>query len=115
MKRGGGAAPPPPPPPRNPPQTPTPRGQTAPPRPPPPPPEENPAMKRQPKGAKQRRQAIQVYTYAQAQSVAPYLPSIVRSVREHSLEALTDRRRLKQLTDRPGRPNRDALIEAQEL
>jgi hypothetical protein len=72
-------------------------------------------MKRQPKGAKQRRQAIQVYTYAQAQSVAPYLTSIVRSVREHSLEALTARRRLKQLDRRPGRPNRDALIEAQEI
>jgi hypothetical protein len=72
-------------------------------------------MKRQPKGAKRRRQAIQVYTYAQAQSVAPYLASIVRSLREHSLEALSLLRRRQQLDQRPGRPDRAALIEGQEL
>jgi hypothetical protein len=72
-------------------------------------------MKRQPKRAKARRQAIQIYTYAQAQSVAPYLAAVVRSLRDHTVEALACRRRLARLEGRPGRPGRDALIARQDL
>src|SRR5260370_30926412 len=71
-------------------------------------------MKRNSKGAKRRRRTIQVWTLTQAKSAAPYLTSIVRSLREHTLEGLGLRRRLRHIEERPGRPNRDALIAVQE-
>jgi len=70
-------------------------------------------MKRNSKGAKRRR-TIQVWTLAQAKSAAPYLTSVVRSLREHTLEGLACRRRLRHIDERPGRPDRDALIARQE-
>ena len=70
-------------------------------------------MKRNSKGTKRRR-TIQVWTLAQAKSAAPYLTSIVRSLREHALEGLACRRRLRHIDERPGRPDRDALITRQE-
>jgi len=42
-------------------------------------------VKRQPKGAKERSQTIQVWTYEQAQAASPYIASILRSLREHAL------------------------------
>ena len=71
-------------------------------------------MKRNSKGAKQRRKTIQVWTLAQAKSAAPYLISVVRSLRERTLEGLAGRRRLRQIDERPGRPDRGALIAKQE-
>src|SRR5436305_7673279 len=71
-------------------------------------------MKRNSKGAKKRRRTIQVWTLTQAKSAAPYLSSVVRSLREHTLEGLACRRRLRHIEEQPGRPNRDALIAAQE-
>jgi hypothetical protein len=70
-------------------------------------------MKRNSKGAKRRR-TIQVWTLAQAKSAAPYLTSVVRSLREYTLEALACRRRLRHIDERPGRPDRAALIARQE-
>ena len=70
-------------------------------------------MKRNSKGAKRRR-TIQVWTLAQAKSAAPYLTSVVRSLREHTLEALAGRRRLRAIDERPGRPDRAALIARQD-
>ncbi len=71
-------------------------------------------MKRQPKGAKQRPQTIQVWTYEQVQSATPYISSILRSLREHALDALQQYRQAKRLANRPGRPNRTAIIAHQE-
>jgi hypothetical protein len=71
-------------------------------------------VKRNPKGAKSRRQTIQVWTYAQAQAAVPYLASVVRSLRDHSLEALAARRTAQRLAQQPGRPDRNALIAQQE-
>ncbi|HVS35992.1 MAG TPA: hypothetical protein VMS17_10470 [Gemmataceae bacterium] len=71
-------------------------------------------MKRNSKGAKQRRRTIQVWTLTQAKSAAPYLTSVVRSLREHTTEALAGRRRLRHIDERPGRPDRDLLIARQE-
>jgi hypothetical protein len=71
-------------------------------------------VKRQPKGAKERTQTIQVWTYEQAQAAAPYIASILRSVREHALEALHHYHRAKRLANRPGRPDRAAIIAHQE-
>lgn len=71
-------------------------------------------MKRQPKGANERPQTIQVWSYDQAQSATPYISSILRSLREHALEALQHFHRAKRLANRPGRPNRAAIIAQQE-
>ena len=71
-------------------------------------------MKRNSKGAKRRRRTIQVWTLTQARSAAPYLTSVVRSLREHTLEGLASRRRLRHIDERPGRPDRDALIAKQD-
>src|SRR5262249_56654657 len=48
-------------------------------------------VKRNRKG-KRRRDSIQVWTYPQAQSALPYLSSVVRSLRDHTLEALSQQR-----------------------
>lgn len=71
-------------------------------------------MKRQPKGAKERAQTIHVWTYEQAQAAAPYISSILRSLREHALEALQSYHRAKRIANRPGRPDRAAIIAQQE-
>jgi len=71
-------------------------------------------VKRNPKGAKQRRQTLRVWTYAQAQAAQPYLTSVVRSLREHGLEALDQQRAFQLLAQRPGRPDRETLIAQQE-
>jgi hypothetical protein len=76
--------------------------------------EESQTVKRQPKGAKERTQTIQVWTYEQAQAAAPYIASILRSLREHALEALQYYHRARRLANRPGRPDRSALIAQQE-
>jgi hypothetical protein len=71
-------------------------------------------VKRQPKGTKERTQTIQVWTYEQAQAATPYIDSIVRSLREHALEALQHYHRAKRLANRPGRPSRAAIIAQHE-
>src|SRR5262249_53542697 len=57
---------------------------------------------------------LRVWTYPQARAAAPYIASIVRSLREHGLEALGRRRAARRLAGRPGRPDRKALINLQE-
>jgi hypothetical protein len=71
-------------------------------------------VKRHPKGAKQRTQTLQVWTFGQAQAAIPYIASVVRSIREHALEALSQAQQARRLRDRPGRPNRAALIAQHE-
>jgi hypothetical protein len=72
-------------------------------------------MSRRSNGAKSRRQAsLRVWTFTQAEAAVPYITSVVRSLREHALAALTARRRVLALEARPGRPDRAALIERQD-
>ena len=71
-------------------------------------------MNRRSSGAKVRRRAFRVWTLAQTEAAVPYLTSIVRSLREHSIEAGQQRRALAVLNDRPGRPDRTTLITLQE-
>jgi hypothetical protein len=71
-------------------------------------------MKRQPKKTKAPESQIQVWTYEHAIRTLPYLTSIVGSLREHRLQALTLDRQAKQLANRPGRPDRNALLAYQE-
>jgi hypothetical protein len=67
-------------------------------------------MKRDQKGAKRRRKQIRVWTLEQARASLPYLSAVLRSLREHRLEAVTQHRNAKRLAQRPGRPDRDSLI-----
>ena len=67
-------------------------------------------MKRNQKGAKRRRRQIRVWSLEQARAALPYLSSVVRSLREHRLEAVTQHRTAKRLAHSPGRPDRDSLI-----
>jgi hypothetical protein len=69
-------------------------------------------MKRH-KGAKKTNDTLQVWTYAQAQAASPYLISVVRSLREHALEALACHKRLDRLNRRTGRADRATLIALQ--
>jgi hypothetical protein len=71
-------------------------------------------VKRHPKKAKQRATALQVWTFAQAQAAVPYIASIVRSIREHALEALNQANTARRIASQPGRPDRDTLIAQQE-
>jgi hypothetical protein len=71
-------------------------------------------MKRNSKGAKKRQRTIQVWTLTQAKSAVPYLTSILRSLREYTLESLAARQRMRRIDARPGRPDRDTLITVQE-
>src|SRR5262245_52548555 len=53
---------------------------------------------------------LRLWTYAEAVKAAPYLRSVVRSVREHWLHLQRARLQLQRLDARPGRPDRRALI-----
>ncbi|HJT77994.1 MAG TPA: DUF2203 family protein [Gemmataceae bacterium] len=65
--------------------------------------------------AKRRRQALQVWTQAQARAALPYLASVMQSVREHRLEANALECKAKKLAARPGRPDRDTIIRTEEI
>jgi hypothetical protein len=67
------------------------------------------AMKRN-KSTKSRRQVIPVWTYEQARKASPYLASILRSVREHQIDAQRHDFAAKRLANAPGRPDRKSLI-----
>jgi hypothetical protein len=67
-------------------------------------------VKRNPKKAKRTSDDLRVWTFAQAQQAAPYIASVVRSLREHGLETLARHRYLRRLANRPGRPDRSTLI-----
>jgi hypothetical protein len=51
-----------------------------------------------------------LWTLGEARAAAPYIASVARSIREHALEARGQRRLLKTLAEKPGRPDRAALI-----
>src|SRR6516165_5200905 len=67
------------------------------------------AMKRN-KGTKTRRQVIPMWTYNEVQKAQPYLTSILRSARDHQLEANRQDLLARRLAARPGRPDRALLI-----
>src|SRR5438105_4171683 len=67
-------------------------------------------MKRDQKGARRRRREVRVWPLEQARAMQPYLSSVVRSLREHRLEAVTQHRNAERLAHLPGRPDRDRLI-----
>jgi len=54
------------------------------------------------------------WTFAEAQAAVPYLSSVARSLREHYLARLAKGRQVRKMTERRGRPDRQALMEEQE-
>ncbi len=71
-------------------------------------------MTNSPKEARRRKAALRLWTYSQAKAAAPYLSSVLRSLREHALEAQAQQALLEKLTTLTGRPNRDTLIAQEE-
>lgn len=63
---------------------------------------------------KRRRRILKLWTHAQAQAALPYLASVVRSIREHRLEAQQHLLTAERLASQPGRPDRTAIIAQEE-
>jgi hypothetical protein len=70
-------------------------------------------MNRNRKKAKGNRMRLRVYTHAEALGVLPYLASVLRSLREHRLEANRQQLTARRLAERPGRPDRDTILAQQ--
>jgi hypothetical protein len=71
-------------------------------------------MKRNRKGGKRRKRTVQLWRYETAQAAVPYLSAVVRSLRDHWLEAAARHQRARRLAARPGRPDRATLIAHEE-
>jgi hypothetical protein len=67
-----------------------------------------------PKKSRKERRTVRPWTYARAQAALPYLRCVMRSLRDHCLEAQGLDLRAKRLADRPGRPDRAGLIARDE-
>jgi hypothetical protein len=65
--------------------------------------------------SRRQLQVIQVWTYDQVRKALPYISSIVRSLREHRLEAVRNEVADSRLAERPGRPSRSDLLEHELL
>jgi hypothetical protein len=70
-------------------------------------------MKRN-KGVKQTRDTLQVWSLNQARAAIPYLSSVLRSMRDHALQALAANHKARRLANKPGRTTRADLINWQE-
>jgi hypothetical protein len=64
--------------------------------------------------AKRRRQTLQVWSLAQARAALPYVGAVLRSLREHRVEAQAQQSRAEKLARRPGRPDRSSIIALEE-
>jgi hypothetical protein len=62
------------------------------------------------KGARKRRQQLRIWTHSEALAATPYITSILRSLREHHLEAQSQHRHVRRIEERPGRLDRTAHI-----
>jgi len=67
-------------------------------------------MKRYRNGTKRRPQTIRAWTYDQARKALPYFTAVMSSLREHQLEAQARDRQVHLLAQRPGRPDRTAIL-----
>jgi hypothetical protein len=66
------------------------------------------------KETKQRKRTIRVWTLEEATAAVPYIAAVVRSLRDHWLEAAAHYKRVEGMDKRPGRPNRTLLIAKEE-
>jgi hypothetical protein len=58
---------------------------------------------------------VHLWTYPQAVSAVPYIVSVMRSLRETWLESRFLHRRSEQMAERPGKPDRAALVAEAEM
>src|SRR5205823_10302512 len=76
--------------------------------------QENATMNPNQKGAKKNQKGLRLWNHARALAALPYVRSILRSLREHRLEAQQQHHNARRLADRPGRPDRSALVAQQD-
>ena len=62
------------------------------------------------KETKRRKRTIRVWTFDEATAAAPYIASVVRSLRDHWLDASAKHQLAARLDARPGRPDRAMMI-----
>src|SRR6516225_3298067 len=61
-------------------------------------------------GSKKTARRVRVWSYDEAKKAVPYISAIMRSLREHCLESQSHKRTAQRLADKPGRPDRTALV-----
>jgi hypothetical protein len=66
------------------------------------------------KGARRSHKGLRLWTHARAVAALPYVAPVLRSLREHWIEMRSQRRRARRMVERPGRPDRTAMIALQE-
>jgi hypothetical protein len=71
-------------------------------------------MKRKRRSSKVRTRRFRVWTQPQVREALPYITSIVRSLREHYLEARSLDVRVRKLRERPGHLDRAAILDLEE-
>jgi hypothetical protein len=72
-------------------------------------------MKRRRHKEKRGLRALRLWTFDEAARAVPYLRSVIGSLREHWLEAQSQRRTHERLAGQPGRPNRQRIIKGKEI
>jgi len=68
-------------------------------------------MRKQSDQQHERGAVLHLWTYETALRSVPYLRAVVRSLREHWLHLQAVRRQIQRLDSRPGRPDRQTLIQ----
>jgi hypothetical protein len=71
-------------------------------------------MRSNPKGTKRRKRTIRVWNLDEATAAVPYIASVVRSLRDHWLDAAAKHQMSDRLESLPGRPDRNLLIAKSE-
>jgi hypothetical protein len=71
-------------------------------------------MRSNPKETKRRKRTIRVWTIDEATAAVPYIASVVRSLRDHWLDAAAKHQMSDRLESIPGRPDRNLLIAKSE-
>src|SRR5437016_5597501 len=71
-------------------------------------------MNQNSKGTRRSHKGLRLWTHAQAQAALPYVVPVLRSLREHWIAMRSHRLRARRLTEKPGRPDRGAMIALQE-
>ncbi len=72
-------------------------------------------MKGKPKSRRRAMKVLRLWPHAEAVKALLYIRSIMASLREHWLEVHRFKRRLRRLEDKPGRPDRAALLEREAV
>jgi hypothetical protein len=67
------------------------------------------------KGARRSQKGLRLWTHARAVAALPYVAPVLQSLREHWIEMRAHRLRARRLAERPGRPDRAAMVALQEV